>query len=277
MIKTSSEGKLTYFECESDPGKISDDFPVLKELCQRMSGLTSGSTLAVGSFLGEARQKPYGAGGTSLILVLAHVVRAFGERLRVFKDSTLTVEQPVASYEGLVEIVAAKIVFEVRDISPEQRKLVDGVALAAGAPPLKHKEARSLKAAFEAVAGWWHDLPPVARILDLYPKDQRKRLSSLKDIMGDLGKIDCFDLLLNRLPSLYTGSSAESALSSADVEKICTDFAADMKAFGNGLAHFHQGPQVGQTDFIRPHAAADQCGQHWRSPDPQNGVLPGKA
>ncbi len=237
LLKTDGEGKVTFFECEADSSKIAADFPVLKELCRRMGDLKSGATLAVGSFLAEAKRQPYGAGGAVLILALAHVVRAFGERLRVFKDSTLMVEQPVTTYDELVEIVsdpASKVVFQVRDISPEQRKLVDGIAVAAGAPPLKHKETRSIKVAFEAVAGWWHDLPPAAKILDLYPKGSRKRLSSLKNVMGDLVRIDGFDLLLNLLPGLYASGSAESALSAADADKICAAFGADVKTLGNG-------------------------------------------
>ena len=239
LRKTGSEGKVTYFECESEPSTISDDIPVLKELCQRMANLNPGASLSVGSFLAEAKQQPYGAGGTSLVLVLAHIVRALGERLRVFRDSTLTVEQPLTSYDVLVDVVsdpASKIVFEVRDISPEQRKLVDGIAVAVGAPPLTHKETRSLGAAYEAVNSWWRDLPAVAKVTDLYAKKDRKRISSLKDIMADLGTIDRFDLLLNRIPTLYRGESAETQLSDEDATKVCEGFAADVKILGNGYS-----------------------------------------
>ncbi|MDD4018105.1 MAG: hypothetical protein PHV28_09170 [Kiritimatiellae bacterium] len=237
LRKTGSEGKVTYFECESAPDKISGDIPMLKELCRRMDALNPGETLAVGSFLGEAKQEPYGAGGTSLVLALAHVVRAFGERLRVYRDSTMTVEQPLNSYDVLVDVVsdpASKIVFEVRDISKEQRKLVDGIAVAVGASPLKHGETRSLGAAFEAVSTWWRELPAVAKVNALYAKKDRMRLGNLKDVMSDLGTIDRFDLLLNRIPTLYLGDTAENALSDADVEKTCQAFAEDVKSLGNG-------------------------------------------
>jgi len=72
------------------------------------------------------------------------------------------VEQPLRSYGDLVSIVsdaAAKTVFIVRDISQAQITLVDLVAKAVDAPPLKHGETRSLNAAFESLKQWWNGLP----------------------------------------------------------------------------------------------------------------------
>ncbi len=79
------------------------------------------------------------------MLSLAHVIRAYGERLIVYKDSTRMVEQPLRSYDDLVKIVsdpAARTVFVVRDISQAQITLIDLVAKAVDAPLLKHGETR---------------------------------------------------------------------------------------------------------------------------------------
>jgi energy-coupling factor transporter ATP-binding protein EcfA2 len=239
LRRTGTEGRVTYFECESEPSTISDDYPVLRELCQRMDILNPGETMPVGSFLAEVKKPPYGVGGTSLILALAHVVHAFGERLRVFSDSTLTVEQPLNTYDDLVEVVsdpAPKLVFEVRDITKKQRQLVDGIAVLVGATSLKHGETRSLKEAYEAVNTWWRELPPVSKVVELYPTKDRKRLANLKNIMGDIARVDRFDLLLNRIPALYLGESAEGTLSETDVETVCASFGADVKSFGNGYS-----------------------------------------
>ena len=46
-------------------------------------------------FLRKHKTAPYGVGGTPLMLSLAHVIRAYGERLIVYKDSTRMVEQPL--------------------------------------------------------------------------------------------------------------------------------------------------------------------------------------
>ena len=93
LKKTGSEGVVSYFSCETDPAKIHDDFPVFKELCERLVNLNPGETFSVGTFFEEAQTAPYGVGGTPLMLLLAHVICAYGERLIVYKDSTRMVER----------------------------------------------------------------------------------------------------------------------------------------------------------------------------------------
>jgi hypothetical protein len=89
LRKTGSEGVVSYFSCETDPAKIHDDFPVIKELCNRLAHLNPGETFSGGTFLEEVRRAPYGVGGTPLMLALAHVIRAYGERLIVYNHSVL--------------------------------------------------------------------------------------------------------------------------------------------------------------------------------------------
>jgi hypothetical protein len=197
LRKTGSEGVVSYFSCETDPAKIHDDFPVIKELCNRLAHLNPGETFSGGTFLEEVRRAPYGVGGTPLMLALAHVIRAYGERLIVYKDSTGMVEQPIRSYDDLVKIVsdpAAKVVFAVRDISQAQITLIDLVAKAIDALPLKHGEIRSLNSAFETLRQWWNGLPAIAKVISLYEKDRQIRLASLKNLMdGFTGSVDRFD------------------------------------------------------------------------------------
>ena len=238
LRKTDSEGAVTYFDCEHDPDKISDDFSVLRELCQGMSELSPGATFPLGSFLEKAKSPPFGAGGTALTLALAHVVRAFGERLRIYKDSTKTVEQVINTYDDLVAVIgdyATKIVFEVQDISAPQAKLVEGIANAVGAPPLKYGETRSFSSVYEALSKWWDDLPSVAKIVDLYEKDRQKRLKKLKEIMDMANSTDRFDLLLQRLPSVYAVEPVGAELREQDAEKICEAFASDVKLLQSGI------------------------------------------
>jgi hypothetical protein len=238
LKKIGSEGKVTYFDCEGNPEKLSENFPVLKELCRRLTELNPGTSLPLGSFLVEAKAPPYGAGGTALVLALAHTVRAFGERLRIYQDSTKNVEYPFNTYESLQEVVAApatKIVFEVRDISPAQASLVDGVAKAVQAPPLKFGETRTLNSTYEAVVQWWQKITQVAKIMELYEPTQQKRLRLLKEILDQAKDFDRFDLILNRLPGIYTGGPVGDDLSENEAKNVSTEFAADVKLFESGF------------------------------------------
>jgi hypothetical protein len=238
LRRTGAEGTVTYFDCETDPAKIQDDFPVLRELARRLDGVNPGEDFPVGSFLDEARAAPWGVGGTPLILALAYIVRAYGERLIVYRDSTRMAEAPIGSWEDLVRIVsdpAAKAVFVVRDISPAHAALVAGIADAVGAPPLRHGETRSLAASYDALQAWWQGLPPVARLAALYPEDRRRRLRALIDVMGESSAgVDRFDFMLQRFPAAYTGDPTGGALAEADVDQVLTAFREDVALLGSG-------------------------------------------
>ena len=164
LKKTGVDGRVTFFTCESDATRLSDDFPVLKELCARLGNADPGQSFAVGPFLSEVRDAPYGAGGTALILALAHVIRAYGERLSFFKDSTQMVESPTQSYGDLAAIVsdpASQVVMSIRNITAEQLDLVNRIAVVVGESELKHGETRLLKNAYQAVIDWYSRLPTV--------------------------------------------------------------------------------------------------------------------
>jgi hypothetical protein len=238
LKKAGSEGVVSYFACETDPVKLHDDFPVFKELCVQLANLNPGETFSVGAFLEEAKDAPYGVGGTPLILCLAHVIRAYGERLIVYKDSTRMVEQPLRSYDDLVKIVsdpAAKTVFVVRDISQAQITLIDLIAKAVDAPPLKHGETRSLNSAFETLKQWWNSLQPVAKVISLYEEGQKARLTSLKNLMDGLtGSVDRFDFMLEQLPAVFSGGPVGDTLGEKDVKSICKAFADDVTLLNSG-------------------------------------------
>lgn len=233
LRKTGSQGTVTTFFCEKDPGKISDDFPVLKELCERLAKLNPGDSFAAGKFIGDVTGEPWGVGGTPLMLALAHVIRAYGERLIVYKDSTKTVEQPMTSYEDLNKLVSdpgCKVVFEVRSISAAQTNLIELIAKGVDAPPLKHGETRALSAAFEAVFSWWDKLPEVSKVIALYEKDRQPRLTKLKNLLSGVGKAaDRFDLILQQLPALYSDSLIGKTLTETEAETLGAAFSEDVK------------------------------------------------
>lgn len=239
--KVAAEGTVAYFHCEADPGLIHDDFPVLKELCEQLDKQgAEGVPAAV--FCDDVRKAPYGAGGTQLILSLAHVIRAYGERMIAYEDSTKMSEQPVRSYENLVELVsnpAAQTVFVVRDISPAQMKFVDLAAEAINAPPLKHGEIRTVQSFFEALKHWWVELPDVAKIMDLHEGRHRQHLGELKSLIDrSMSGVDRFNFILEQLPAIYFGSRV-ATFSEEDAVTTGKAFANDVKLLNTGeqIAH----------------------------------------
>jgi hypothetical protein len=238
LRKSGSDGAVTYFTCEIDPAKLSDDFPVLKALCTRLDTLDPGESLPIGAFLHDAAGDPYGAGGTQLVLSLAHVARGYGERLLVYTDSTQMMVQPLRAYEDLVKIVsdpAAKAVFVVRRITDAQELWVDLIAKAVAAPALKHGERRTVNGTFEALQTWWDGLSPVAKVANLYDDGRRRRLARLKDLMAtSRGNVDRFGFLLKRLPAVYTGDLIGDSLTEADARAAADAFAEDVALLNSG-------------------------------------------
>lgn len=237
LKKIRSEGTVTFFECESSPDKLSDDFPLLKELCKRLDSLPPGKTLQIGQFVQEVKSAPFGTGGTALVLAIAHTVRAFGERLRIFKDSTKMVEASLETYEQLSALVAdpaAKIVFEVKDISVAQLKLVTDVATAVHAPKLLHGEKRTLKNSVDILNQWWKGLPAVAKIKKLYSESQQDRIEKFKNEFNKLTGKDRYDVLFKIIPAIYGEDPVDESKTETKVEDICKAFSEDVKLFESG-------------------------------------------
>ena len=237
LRKINDDGPVTFFSCESDPDKIDDSFPVLKELCERLSNLNTGESLSIGTFIKDTKNAPYGAGGTALMLALAHAVRAFGERLRIYKDSTMTTEYPVEEYgnlSGLVSDPATSVVFEVREISDIQRKQVEAVATAVGAPPLKHGETRSLNETFEVLESWWRSVPPVAKITEIHEKKHADGLRKFKDTFDEIGNADRYEFLLEELPAIYEDEIADGTLTEDSVHTISQALSTHVKLLDTG-------------------------------------------
>ena len=113
--------------------------------------------------------------------------------------------------------------------------LIDLIAKAVDAPPLKHGETRSLNSAFETIKEWWNDLPAVAKVIGLYEKDRKERLTSLKNLMDGLtGSVDRFDFMLEQLPAVYSGGPVGDTLGEKDVKSICKAFADDVTLLNSG-------------------------------------------
>ncbi len=238
LIKTGTDDSVSHFECEADPVKISEDFPLLKELCRRFSEQKAGEMLVVADFIREAKQSPYGCGSTCIALSLAHGIRAFGERLRVFSDSTKTAEEHIANFDNIVEIVSSpskKVVLEVQTISPVQIKLIEGFAHAVHAPALKHGEKRTLHSTHSSLREWWQSsVPEVARITDLYGKTAQKRIAGLRNAFGQVAGVDRFQFVLDVLPAVYTDDPIGS-LKDKEADIILKDFTADAKLLETGI------------------------------------------
>lgn len=236
LRRIGNQGTVTEFAAESDPAKIDAKFPVLKKLVTRLSALNANDSLVLADFIREMRRAPVGAGGTMLVLAIAHAVRAFGERLRVFNDSTHTEAGDLGSYEAIVKAVsdgASKIELVVREITHTQRAFIESIAKAVGATPLAQGETRTVADAHETVISWWKNLPSVAKVTDLHPAGDRLRLGNLKQLLDDQS-VEGFELVLQRLPSIYAEESVKS-ISAEDGKKWSDEFSADVKRLNSGL------------------------------------------
>lgn len=148
------------------------------------------------------------------------------------------VEITIDSYEDLVNIVgdfSTKVVFEVRDITASQKKLIEGVAKAVNASPLKYGEIRSLSSVYEILMDWWVNLPTVAKIVTLYEKLRQNRLKELKNALHKMQDSDRFAILLEQLPSIYIGAIVGDQLTDPEADSFNDNFADDVKLLESGF------------------------------------------
>jgi hypothetical protein len=238
LKRMSTEGTIMYFSCELQPDNISDDYPILKLLLSELRDLTPGSPFLVGTFLEKVKSGPYGCGGTTLILILAFVLKAYGERLIAYKDSTCMIESSFKSYEDLVAVIsdpAPKLVFKIRKITDIQASLVDQIAKVLDASQLMHGETRTLNSTYTVLDEWWKKLPLVAKNISIYEKELSDRLNKLKMLMNDLDhSSDSFDFILSRLPEIY-GVDRDETLSTEKVVNIIDNFKKDVNNLNAGL------------------------------------------
>lgn len=230
-----SNGTVSEFAVEEDHTKLNEKFPVLKELVSRLDALPANGAFSLASFVREMRLPPYGAGGTALVLSIAATARAFGERLRVFQDSTHATPGDLGSYEVIVKAVgdpSTKIELALRTISKPQRAFIDRVAKTCGAKPIAHGSVRSVRETANLIRKWWTGLPSVSKVWTLYPEDQRAHLETLKQSV-ELGISDDFEFLLKQLPEVYANGPAY--FSDATAKSWAEAFETDYKLLNSGL------------------------------------------
>lgn len=236
LVKRDSKDTEAFFDVTADPERISEDFPLLKDLCAKMAAAKPSTLVDLGSFIRDAKDAPYGAGGIALSLSLAVVIRAYGESLRVYKDSTGG-DALKLSFEDLVEHVGnpgCSLHAEIRQVTEPQRNLVNGIALAVGAKALQFQQERTMASTMEALRKWWKEVPPLAKSEDAYPAEMRKQVGDFVALIRKVSEVDGFDLLLSRLPVSYLGEDVGAKLSEKDVTHILKGFEADVQALQSG-------------------------------------------
>jgi hypothetical protein len=87
---------------------------------------------------------------------------------------------------------------------------------------------------------WWQALPVAARIADLYGKKEQPRLKKLRELLDGADRVERFDLLLHRLPSLYSVEPVGSYLSEKDAKMIGEAFSADVKRLDSGVQRLRE-------------------------------------
>ena len=237
LKKIRSEDNVTFFECESQAAKISGDFQLLKELCHRLETIGSGKSLHVGSFIQEMRDSPWGAGETALMLAFAHVLAAFGERLRIYKDSTKMVEESLGEYSKLEKMLsdpAVKLVFEIKEISAAQEELVGKIAAALHAPKLLHGQKRSLTSTCDTLKTWWEGLPAITKVKTIYDENDQARVETLKKNLDKLIGVDRHEILFGMIPGMYGEGQVSETDSAEKLERIATAFENDVKLLESG-------------------------------------------
>lgn len=112
---------------------------------------------------------------------------------------------------------------------------VEGIAHAVHAPVLKHGEKRTLQAAHAAVTKWWAGVKKGRREDYRHLREgNQKRLKALRDCLNQAARTDRFELVLEKLPAVYTGDVAGAGFTEKEAEGV-QELADDVKMVETGL------------------------------------------
>jgi len=126
------------------------------------------------------------------------------------------------------------LVFEVREISSRQEKLVGKIASAVHARKLLYGEKRSLTSTCDALKLWWQGLPAVAKVKTVYDASDQDRIETIRKYFAKLNEYDRYQTLFEMIPGIYGEDPVTEVDPDEKIDKILSAFEGDAKLLETG-------------------------------------------
>ena len=185
-------GTKRFYHVEHGSDKYRRELPALADMVDEIESLEAGETVRVQNLIADYAGPPYGQGPVALSLFLAFVIRRFGDTLSLKREPTAVGSVGACSPSLIYEMVDGdhpNAVFERRQITPEERTLIEGIYDLFS--PVEEETERSttvmISDAFAALKNWWDELSPLAQTAAIYDADEAQ---STRQLIGLCRKLE---------------------------------------------------------------------------------------
>lgn len=165
------QGSIHYVEVERNLAKFEQFLPALADMVRDVKDLGEKDRLSLKTFINKYRQPPYGLGNIALSLLLATLLRSFGDTIKLKKDDAAIGDLYVADFETVADILKGNYpdaFIKYREIQAGEKALIyDAYGLFTGASSAAQGMV-TVTNAYDAIAEWYDELPPIAQVANFY-------------------------------------------------------------------------------------------------------------
>ena len=205
LAEVRKQGSITVVEVERDLSKLEPHLPALADMIRDVRGLREEERISLKAFVNRYRQPPYGLGNIGLSLLFATLLRVFGDTIKIKKDAAAIGDLYVSDFEMAADIVKGNYpdaFIKYREIRSGEREMIDGVyRLFAGLPGAAQTSV-NVTNAYDAVATWYEELPPIAQVADFYPKPEYDGATRFLQVLDRLRAQDPHAFVLGDLQTV---------------------------------------------------------------------------
>jgi len=230
LDKVHKKGSITVVEVERDWSKFEPFIPALADMIRDVQGLGEENRMGLRAFINKYRQPPYGLGDIALSLLLATLLRLFGDTIKIKKDEAAIGDLYVADFDTVADIVTGSYpdaFVRYREIRPGERDLITGSYRIFAGLASAAQVSVNVTNAYDAIAAWYDELPTVSQVANFYQEPEYVGATRFLDILDKLRARDPHAFVLGELQTvagfdadeLVTPERAQEVLSALEVAK----------------------------------------------------------
>lgn len=206
------QGTATVVELQRALDKFEPDLPALADMIREVRALKAGEHLLLRTFVQKYRQHPYGLGDIALVILLAALLRYFGDTIKIKRDDAMIGDLDIADYDVVADIIKGNYpnaFIQYREIRPGERDLIIGVyglftaAIGAAQPAVTAGNA------YDSVVTWFDALPPVAKVTEFHQDPESVPALRFLSLLERVHALDPHALVLGELQTVAGYDAAE--------------------------------------------------------------------
>ncbi len=224
LAKVHKKGSITVVEVERDLPKFEPFIPALADMMRDVQELGEEDRISLRAFINEYRQPPYGLGDIALSLLFATLLRFFGDTIKIKKDEAAIGDLYVADFETVADIVKGNYpdaFVKYREIRPSERELITGSYRIFAGLASAAQVSVNVSNAYDAVATWYRELPPVAQVAGFYQVPNYVRATRFLQLLDKLRAQDPHVFVLRELQTV-AGHEADELVTPERAQEVLT-------------------------------------------------------